>query len=739
MLRAMAPGLDEAVSAGELAYVADRRASVGLDPGDGAGDDLVGLALSGGGLRAATLDLGLLQALHAHGLFRHIDYLSTASGGGFVGTTLTGLMSEPARRGRGGPAPFPFEDTAVAGEPGAVRWMRGASTTLLPRRWFDRLRVMAIWSRGVVVNLAALAPVYAVACLLTVFAYADVLGPAARGGEATFSYPGSAVAGVVALVWLLVSPLVRWGARPVKMSPARALYWREVHSRSFGAALFIAGAVAAFEVQQPILHAYMGWPWAWVVEYAGALSAVGILTVPALLLVFGVKVAVAAAGALVTATLATAYLWSTSSLLAIAGAGDALPLGAGAVAALAAWGLMRLFDVNATSLHGHFRDRLSRAFLVGHRGEGGAGEVQAEGDVPLSQICPDGSGAPYHLINATLNLTGDEEARRSGRNGDFFMFSRYFVGGPSTGYAGTRDMEQVVPSLQLASAMAVSAAAAAPNSGVLTVRALTPLMTLLNARLGLWIPSPALVDGCYRSRPPEGATTGARMRWRARHVGLMVWHKPTPDLLWRELLGQLDARRTCVNVTDAGHIENLGAYELLRRRCRLIVVSDVESDPEMLFSALTRLLRYARLDLGVEVEIDLEPLQVDGAGLSQAHFAVGTIRYPEGVDGRAAALGTLIYLKSSLTGDEDLLVDGYRAEQRAFPHESTADLVFEGGQFEAYRSLGHHIGEALFAHAPGPGLAEREGGLEAWVEGLRQALARSAPPQMAADEQGVTP
>lgn len=46
---------------------------------------LVGLALSGGGIRSATFCLGLLQGLHGLNLLRIFDYLSTVSGGGFAG------------------------------------------------------------------------------------------------------------------------------------------------------------------------------------------------------------------------------------------------------------------------------------------------------------------------------------------------------------------------------------------------------------------------------------------------------------------------------------------------------------------------------------------------------------------------------------------------------------------------------------------------------------------------------
>ena len=50
--------------------------------------NLVGIALSGGGIRSATFNLGVLQGLQELDLLRHVDYLSTVSGGGFIGSWL---------------------------------------------------------------------------------------------------------------------------------------------------------------------------------------------------------------------------------------------------------------------------------------------------------------------------------------------------------------------------------------------------------------------------------------------------------------------------------------------------------------------------------------------------------------------------------------------------------------------------------------------------------------------------
>ena len=78
----------------EKNYIAERRAQHGLDPPTG--DNLVGLCLSGGGIRSATFNLGVLQTLIRKNLLKTVDYLSTVSGGGYIGACLTSLLSGPS-------------------------------------------------------------------------------------------------------------------------------------------------------------------------------------------------------------------------------------------------------------------------------------------------------------------------------------------------------------------------------------------------------------------------------------------------------------------------------------------------------------------------------------------------------------------------------------------------------------------------------------------------------------------
>ncbi|RZS56913.1 hypothetical protein EV685_1469 [Sphaerotilus mobilis] len=215
-------------------------------------------------------------------------------------------------------------------------------------------------------------------------------------------------------------------------------------------------------------------------------------------------------------------------------------------------------------------------------------------------------------------------------------------------------------------------------------------------------------------------TIGEQFSWRIR-----------PGALLREMTSRLDEKHRWVNLSDGGHIENLAGIELLRRRCRFMLIGDGEADPKHLFNGLATLIRSARIDLGVHIDIDVDALRLHDNGLCAAHWAIGQITYPD-----EAEPGYLLYLKSSLTGDEDEVIREYRARSPSFPHESTADQMFSEGQFEAYRSLGQHIGlQVLKALAKagggwGDGPASHAQMTEAIVALHRQAGMPAGPPRV---------
>jgi hypothetical protein len=167
------------------------------------------------------------------------------------------------------------------------------------------------------------------------------------------------------------------------------------------------------------------------------------------------------------------------------------------------------------------------------------------------------------------------------------------------------------------------------------------------------------------------------------------------------LLGQSNENGRYVYLSDGGHFENLGAYELVRRRCRFIVVCDAGADPSFEFFDLGDLIRKCRNDFGIRIEIDVGPIRPQGTvPRSRWHCAIGTVRYDD-VDLNALP-GMIVYLKASLTGDESSDVLAYADQHKLFPHQSTVDQFFTESQFESYRALGFHIAQEVFGDATKP-------------------------------------
>ena len=150
-----------------------------------------------------------------------------------------------------------------------------------------------------------------------------------------------------------------------------------------------------------------------------------------------------------------------------------------------------------------------------------------------------------------------------------------------------------------------------------------------------------------------------------------------------------------VFLTDGGHIDNLGIYELLRRRCRLIISVDAEADPDFSGASLVQVERFARIDLNVIIRMNWAPIGTRTLATSQEirkkllkaesgpHVAVGLIDYPPAASGMGEReKGVLVYIKASLSGDENDYVTAYKAAYPRFPHETTADQLFSEEQFE---------------------------------------------------------
>lgn len=354
------------------------------------------------------------------------------------------------------------------------------------------------------------------------------------------------------------------------------------------------------------------------------------------------------------------------------------PLAIYAPAILLLWAMAASYfvNVNKFSLHAFYRNRLIRAYLGASNRERRPSAFTGfdEGDNPKMRQLP--RDKPIHIVNIALNLVHGERLAWQERKASSFTVSPLAAGNPNIGY---RPVERFGQQISLGTAMAISGAAVSPNMGYHSSPMLALLMTLFNVRLGWWL-----------GNPSKGA-------WdRAGPLQSVL-----PFIM--EVLGLTDEKQRFIYLSDGGHFENIGVYEMLRRRCRTIVAIDAGCDPNLKFEDLGNAIRKARIDFGIEIEFE-EPQAVSGSvarlGLANRpkvpccspYCSIAKIRYPE-----IPEAGALIYIKAAIHGDEPQDVLSYAAANPTFPHESTADQFFSESQFESYRRLGMHIGSMIFA------------------------------------------
>ena len=135
---------------------------------------LTGMGISGGGIRSATFNLGLLQGFAEHGILHQLDYLSTVSGGGYIGSWLHGVIQR-LHGGRPESAEEKLAPTTnpVPGAPAddPISFLRKYSNYLAPRPSLfstDVWVIAAIWVRNMMLNWLVLVPFLAAVLLVPV-------------------------------------------------------------------------------------------------------------------------------------------------------------------------------------------------------------------------------------------------------------------------------------------------------------------------------------------------------------------------------------------------------------------------------------------------------------------------------------------------------------------------------------------------------------------------------------------
>jgi hypothetical protein len=378
----------------------------------------------------------------------------------------------------------------------------------------------------------------------------------------------------------------------------------------------------------------------------------------------------------------------------------------------------RRININRYSMHGVYRNRLARAFI-------GTARPPSErrpdaytrfdpGDNLRMQDLYQGKqhrGILFPVVNLTLNLLegapnswaerkaapftvtplrcGAACLGRTDQDGD--PTGRFVRTGEYGGQEHEAGPQDEATGITLGTAMTISGAAVSPDMGYHSSPATSFVMTLFDVRLGAWLPNP-----------------GVGRQWTTAKPSNALWP------LFNEMFGRANDEKADVYLSDGGHFDNLGIYEMLRRRCRWIVAIDAGCDPDYHYVDLGRALRMASIDLHVTVDF-IAPV-IKGDIRLNAAGALAEITYHDGTK------GLLLYLKPWLPNYLPADVLAYWAEHDDFPHQSTAEQFFTESQFESYRALGEKIVNEAFDGAESMPADDRL----AWMFKRAEVVAREA-------------
>jgi hypothetical protein len=708
----------EDVIAEENKVLKERRAQMkenGLDSADAEkfAETKFGIALSGGGIRSATINLGFLKTLNIFNLLQKSDYLSTVSGGGYCGSYIQATLKQ-----RGD-----YEKLFVKED---IDHMRSYGAYLIPgQSAFRKLWNTLILTVGYFVSLlmSLLSPALIIAAVIIfvrilgqVFGFAETEEPMInimpQSDDESF-------------IW---NHLIERSLRGIIIVFFLHLFANIFFKFKLGVSRIFNLAETTVALIALVVFGFM---------FLRGLRTAGIFEIDIINVIFDTPT-------LIGRIIANAILLT---LMILAGF---------------------ILNPNALSFHRFYRTQLADAYLKR------AGDYD---NIPLHKTFnPEGKDIrdwlnPYPLINTCLNLQspGGGEAFKGSKANDYFVLSPLFCGAKLVDYVKTDEFPGY-DEMTLPAATTISAAAVNPGMGNYSNKVLSVFMTLFNARLGFWVNNPMK---------------------RFKQQTYRVWW---PFYFFYELFSKINTDNRKLNISDGGHIENLGVYELLRRKCRLIIAVDAGADPKGTFGDLNNLTIRARNELGIAIQFREQPEDVltprPSHGYAQKRFVTADLYkvweefevydgdgnpftyckvYEDGSskdknvealvnysldadekviykvdlkihsegeiseETRAAALkaakrivrrnlgrsratgknvikiGTLVYVKSTVlapkgkpfiprdTKENKLLFDTYKYKiyHPDFPHEPTSDQFFDPVQWEAYYRLGQYMAAAV--------------------------------------------
>ncbi|WP_254241782.1 patatin-like phospholipase family protein [Achromobacter pestifer] len=727
------------------------------DGGDGPQSTGWGLALSGGGIRSATFCFGLLRALARNRVLRRFDYLSTVSGGGYIGAALGRLYQEgqgAAEVERG----LARDDTLL------LWWLRSNGRYLKAAGRQDLGQAAASIFRGVVGSHFEVLILLLLAALLINLPNLRHVWPWLPDGSEqlwlwSLALPGS---------WALVAVLGYWsvGAAAADSTnqgtvSSRRLAWNKQLAQALwlGAilvSLMLArmaavalydwmkiGAAPAVAVGAVATSAVAALRFAWphlqrlIVRKGMTLlahNAMQLINIAGLLYVAMLLVGLSA---LMHAATLSDVRWELpgwrvegKSALALSWLVPLL-----AVSVFYLWTGKQREVLNLSSLHNFYRARIERAYVsVGNYAavskedarfaesplqpakDGATDRVlalldaAAGDDIELNRYMPQRHGGPIHLMSTCINQTIDDRTRNynADRKGVALTVSSLGVeigtAAPISDVAGLGSLSRWV---------AISGAAASTGMGSRTRPGIAALLFLMSARLGYWYTVPKAVQSTrqeWRGGGESSSSEASRSPRCERPAAWLAGRFPKAAAVLSELLARFPGLRSDAwYVSDGGHFENTGVYALLKRELPLIVVADVGADPKYRCEDLENLVRKARIDYAAEIEfLDASRLPWTQASTAMTTLAdlaehgsepgcgcllPALIRYSSGRQ------GVLLVCKPRVPKQAPLDLASYARDARGsgFPQQSTGDQFFDEAQWEAYHLLGLLTGQHLTA------------------------------------------
>ncbi|MFP3646543.1 GMC oxidoreductase [Paraburkholderia sp. SIMBA_054] len=434
--------------------------------------------------------------------------------------------------------------------------------------------------------------------------------------------------------------------------------------------------------------------------------------------------------------------------------------------------------VNLSSLQQAYSQKLVRTFL----GASNDARVRPAGtdkpvpvnvssfgdDIDFDTYHPEHNGGPLHLVNACVNNTVDPLSGNQ-LHDDKGMAMCAGPAGMSVGrrfhalWAARDDdvpahlapvkavrvapdphqfhvlerrdhQPALVERLRLGQWMSISGAAFTTGTGRNTRLAQSLLLGLFNVRIGYWWNSGIAADLRPGRYPP-----GPWRRLKSLPAAVFTLHAKLFDE-WRAYFEGPAARLWYLS--DGGHFDNTGLYELIRRRLPMMIAVDATADPKYTFESLSLLTRQVRLDFGATIDwLDLKTMRVSttpnvnaqaapwdafkvpdlppwfrahldpqaigriddlkrtclrGAALARITYEDANDPYAADNQHRRAQVSWLLLIKASLFADLPIDVRHYAQSNDAFPNQTTVDQFFDDNQWEAYRMLGKLSGEKVF-------------------------------------------